>query len=94
MVAYGHMGEAVLYYWDVYRNGWVLIENVGDNQGGVGGCAIRIAPGSLNDNQYEDQDYALHGPDIPIGHVRFHAAMAPGDENTADVLWVKAKYWR
>lgn len=86
-----HLGEAYLYYWDVYEPSWKIAGAVGDNQGGVKGCTIRCSPGTDNNVQYEDQDGT---PDIAAGTIKFHAALAPGDENTADVLWIKVIKWR
>lgn len=86
-----HLGEAWLYYWDVYEPSWKIAGAVNDNQGGVKGCTIRCSPGTDNDIQYEDQDGV---PDIAEGTIKFKAHMSPGDEVTADVLWIKVYKWR
>ena len=86
-----HLGESYLYYWDVYEPSWKIAAAVGDNQGGVKGCTIRCSPGTDNNIQYEDHDGR---PDIAAGTIKFYAAMAPGDDNTADVIWIKVISWR
>lgn len=96
VVVQAHVGEAYIRYWNVYTCSWVVFASAPDNTGATGGCAIKLAPGFYDTVHGGSSDINPGGSlqVIPAGTVKFHAGMAAGDENTADVVWFRIRYWR